>query len=106
MQVDVTEDGIGQADFDRLKKLYSKAEMESKQMKRLRKYHNNDKDINFRITNDNDWKFEFVISQGSNKIIRSKIYSKTADKLTSTGVSNKKTVDPLPNLVLTYDENG
>ena len=47
-----------------------------------------------------------MISKDSDKLIRSKIYSKTADKLTSTGVSNKKTVDPLPNLVLTYDTNG
>ena len=42
MQVDVTEDGIGQADFDRLKKFYSEADKQSKQMKKLRKCHKND----------------------------------------------------------------
>ena len=42
MQVDITEDGIGQADFDRLKKFYSEADKESKQMKKIRRHHNND----------------------------------------------------------------
>ena len=46
------------------------------------------KDPEFKITKGkNDWKFEFVISQKKVRRIRPKIYSKTAEKLTSCGVS-------------------
>ena len=74
-------------------------------MKKIRKHHNYDEDLEFKITkNDTDWKFEFGIYHNSNLLIRSKIYSKTADKLTSLGVSSKDTLDPLAKLLTSYDK--
>jgi len=37
---------------------------------------------------ENDWKFEYSINKENFEYIRSKIYSKTADKLTSLGVKH------------------
>ena len=43
----------------------------------------------FQITkNENDWKFEFAIAYKGFKYIRAKIYSKSAEKLTNSGVAN------------------
>lgn len=38
--------------------------------------------------------------------MRLKVYCKTAEKLTSCGVSNQKICDPLTKLLLTPDHNG
>jgi hypothetical protein len=44
-------------------------------------------DPKFKITRgENDWKFEFSITQKKFKFIRAKVYGKTADGLTSCGV--------------------
>ena len=48
-----------------------------------------------------DWKFEKTILKDDQKFIRVKIYGKTADKLTSTGVCETDTKDPLKTLFLT-----
>ena len=53
-----------------------------------------------KIDNTNDWKFEISAVKNNKKWIRWKIYSKTLDLLTSKGVTNKKTEDPLADLLL------
>ena len=58
----------------------------------------------FKITNENDWKFEFVISHEKVRRIRPKIYSKSAEKVSSCGVSSMGTQDPLASLFLTDDK--
>ena len=82
MQVDITQDGVGQADFKLLEQIFSKLEEDSKSEGN----HSNSK---FKITrNKNDWKFEFNLIIDGFKFVRAKVpYSKTADKLTSCGVS-------------------
>ena len=55
MQVDITQDGVGQADFKLLEQIFSKLEEDSKSEEN----HSNSK---FKITrNQNDWKFEFSL---------------------------------------------
>lgn len=56
--------------------------------------------------NKNDWKHEIVISKNNMRLIRLKIYCKTAFLLTACGVSNKNIHDPLWKLLLTFDRNG
>ena len=54
-----------------------------------------EEDAEFKITkNDNDWKFEFSLKYRGFQFIRGKVYDKSADKLTSCGVSNTKIQDP------------
>ena len=47
-----------------------------------------------------DWKYEFEIYENGKRIIRFKIYDKTAERLTSKGVRNNNVVDPFSSLVL------
>ena len=54
-----------------------------------------EKNTKFEITkNDNDWKFDFSLKHRGFQFIRGKVYDKSADKLTSCGVSNTKIQDP------------
>ena len=54
-----------------------------------------EEDVEFEITkNDNDWKFEFSLKYRGFQFIRGKVYDKSAEKLTSCGVSNTKIQDP------------
>ena len=54
-----------------------------------------EEDAEFKITkNDNDWKFEFKLFYKGFKFIRGKVYDKSAEKLTSCGVSNNEIQDP------------
>jgi len=54
-----------------------------------------EEDAEFNITkNDNDWKFEFSLKYKGFQFIRGKVYDKSADKLTSCGVSNTEIQDP------------
>ena len=55
---------------------------------------------------ENDWKHEVVVYKNKTRVIRLKVYCKTADKLTSCGVANQNTYDPLSKLLLTNDYNG
>ena len=52
------------------------------------------------IDNTNDWKFQISAIKNNKIWIRWKIYSKTLDLLTSKGVKNYKTEDPLADLLL------
>ena len=52
---------------------------------------------------ENDWKFEFTIVKTGFEHIRAKIYSKTAEKVTSLGVGHLSVGDPLSKLLLTND---
>ena len=52
-----------------------------------------------------DWKYEFELWEGDRKLIRFKIYDKTADKLTSKGVKNDIIGDPFPWLTLIQTHN-
>ena len=52
-----------------------------------------------------DWKYEFELYKGDRKLIRFKIYDKTAEKLTSKGVKNLKIGDPFSWLVLIQTHN-
>ena len=53
-----------------------------------------------KTSEDNDWKFEYTIKKDGKKIIRFKIYGKSEDKQTSTGVRETDTKDPLWKLLL------
>jgi hypothetical protein len=53
------------------------------------KTHPDYENIQLKVTKgDNTWKFEFIVYENDYKVIRAKIYSKTADKLTSLGVKH------------------
>ena len=82
MQIDISCDGVGQAVFKLLKLIFSLLEYESK--------NKGQKHSKLKITeNKNDWKFEFSLTTSKGfKFVRAKAtYSKTADKLTSCGVT-------------------
>ena len=78
----------------------------------------NNTTLNFeKSSKDDEWKFEYTIKKMKKfenwphkdkelclKIIRLKIYGKSEDKLTSTGVSETSTKDPLWKLLLTGNE--
>ena len=56
--------------------------------------------------NKNNWIHEITVHEENKRLLRLKVYCKTADKLTSCGVANKKICDPLSKLLLTTDYNG
>jgi hypothetical protein len=60
--------------------------------------------LRFEITKGkNDWKYEFTIIYGNQRLIRFKLYDKTAERFTSKGVKNRSIVDSFSTLVLTND---
>jgi len=52
------------------------------------------------IDTTNDWKFQIAAIFKKKAWMRSKIYCKPTDQLTSKGVENNKTEDPLADLLL------
>jgi len=70
-----------------LEKTFEAIEYESKQI--IQDEKGGENNYKFEITKgESDWKFEFVISKGKNRLIRAKIYCKTIYCLSSTGVRN------------------
>ena len=66
----------------------------------------NDNTYTFKISkNQNDWKFEFKIFKDNKLLFRFKIYDKTAERLSSLGVSNFEIADPFAFLVFSSDKN-
>ena len=77
------------------------------EIQKYRKRYNesNDDDPIFEITKGDNWKFEFIVKLDGFVIMRGKIYEKSPEKLTSLGVSDLSTKDPLAKLLLTGDKN-
>ena len=74
-----------------LKKYFELAEKESK----------NSDDFKLKITKrDNDWKFEIKLTKNKFEYVRLKLYLKSLEKLTSTGVKESRIKDPLWKLLL------
>lgn len=87
--MDITQDGTGIGNYDRLDNLFINFENE---------FNTSNKDPNLKVKvtkNKNNWKSEFIIYNGANRIFRLKFYNKTLEKLTSLGVKHNEPSDPL-----------